>query len=80
MISIPQNERRGSWSRQHRQNLEGEVVRLRLLCSAFYRAKHQVLPPSSVCALGAAYLQACNEVQKLGLPQHRVEEIRQQLQ
>jgi hypothetical protein len=72
-------EKRSSLGKQIRLTLDNEITHLRMLYSSLYRAEKQHLPANSVRALQAACQQAAMNIQKMGLPQHRVEEIRKQV-
>ena len=58
-----------------RQDLEVEVIRLRMLHSTLYRCQESV-PETPRCALERACLRQIQRAHKMGLPMKRVEEIK----
>lgn len=72
-------EKRSAQGKKIRLSLDNEVMRLRMLYSSLYRARKQNMPNESVQALSIACNRAAADVQKLGLPQQRIEAIKRQV-
>jgi uncharacterized protein (UPF0248 family) len=70
-------ERRGAISKKLRPTLDHNLDQLRLLYSTLTQSKKQKLPTSTVKAIEHACETLTKKVHKLGLPYHRITEIRE---
>jgi len=71
-------ERRSSLGQQVRRRLEQDVEQLKILFSTLHHAHTQHLPEGSCRALEKACLKLGEQLQKEGLAEHRIVEIRRE--
>lgn len=75
---LPHEERRSSLSKRLRPAIEEEMVRLRMLYSTLHMAKVKHLPHKTINALNNACNILTEKVHKMGLPNSRIKEIKEQ--